>query len=178
MTRPHSDRFMLVLGLGAGVDADVGLDIPDIALSRGVARDEELGEYRVQIPLEALALEVLTEFLPTADVAELAQVVPDPVVVIVLVLVQPDLGEPDAVPDHHVHVGPPLVRRPLTEDVAHVAAGDDLQGSAAHPGLERQLKVLRSPDVKPVVVGPEPLEEVLVDAKQTPGHGGAPCWRP
>ena len=39
---------MLVLGLGAGVNADVGLDVPDVALSHGVARDEELGEDRVE----------------------------------------------------------------------------------------------------------------------------------
>ena len=139
MTRPHPDGFVLVLRLGAGVDTDVGLDVPDVALSHSVARDEQLGKDCVQIPLEALALQVLPELLPTADVPVLAQLVPDPVVVILLVLVQPDLGEPDAVPDHYVHVAPPLIRRPLAEDVAHMAAGNYLHCTAAHPGLEGKL---------------------------------------
>ena len=79
VTRPHPDRLVLVLGLGAGVDADAGLNVPDVALGHGVAGDEELGEDGVQIPLEAPASQVLPELLAAAHVAEIARVVPDPV---------------------------------------------------------------------------------------------------
>ena len=62
----------------------------------------------------------------------------DPVVEVMFVLVHPDLGQPDAVPAQHVHPGAPLVRRALPEDVAHVAAGHDLQPTSAHPNLQHQ----------------------------------------
>ena len=50
--------------------------------------------------------------------------------------------------------------------------GDNLKGAAAHPRLEAELEVLAAPDVEAVVVGPEPVEKLLVDAEQSPGHGG------
>ena len=56
--------------------------------------------------------------------------------------------------------------------MSDVGAGDDLERAAAHPRLEAELEVLAAPDVETVVVGPEPVEELLVDAEQSPGHGG------
>ena len=64
---------------------------------------------------------------------------PNPVVVVLLVVVQPDLGQPDGVPSQDVDARPPLVGRSLPEDVAHVGAGNDLKGPAAHPSLKRSL---------------------------------------
>ena len=63
------------------------------------------------------------------------QLIIDPSVEVVFVLVHPDLSQPDAVPAQHIHSGAPLVRRALSEDVAHVAAGHDLQTPSAHPRL-------------------------------------------
>ena len=39
-------------------------------------------------------------------------------------------------------------------------AGDDFQGAPAHPGLETELQVFCSPDVKAGVVGAQPLKEL------------------
>ena len=39
-------------------------------------------------------------------------------------------------------------------------AGDDFQGAPAHPGLEAELQVFCSPDVKAGVVGAQPLKEL------------------
>ena len=44
--------------------------------------------------------------------------------------------KPDRVLLEDVDAGSPSIGRPLAEDVAHVRAGDDLQGAVAHPGLE------------------------------------------
>ena len=54
-----------------------------------------------------------------------------------------------------------------------MAAGDDLEGAAAHPGLEGELEVLAAPDVEAGVVGAEALEELAVDGEEAAGHGGA-----
>ena len=72
------------------------------------------------------------------------QVVSDPLVVILLVVVHPDLGQPDGVPLEDVDTGPPAVRRPFPEDVAHVRARDDLQSAVTHPSLEIAIQFLRS----------------------------------
>ncbi len=66
------------------------------------------------------------------------QIVPYPVVVILLVVVQPHLGQPDWVPPEHVDSRPPLVWRALAKDVANVGAGNNLEGAAAHPSLKKQ----------------------------------------
>ena len=39
-------------------------------------------------------------------------------------------------------------------------AGDDFQGAPAHPGLEAELQVFCSPNVKAGVVGAKPLKEL------------------
>ena len=54
-----------------------------------------------------------------------------------------------------------LVWRSLPEDMSDVRAGNDLQGAAAHPDLERELQVLRAPDIEPGVVGSQVLEVLL-----------------
>ena len=60
-------------------------------LTCSVARYEELWENCVQVPLEGLAVKVLPQLLPGGDVSEVSLVVSDPLVVIVLVVVQPHL---------------------------------------------------------------------------------------
>ena len=69
------------------------------------------------------------------------QLVTYPVVVILLVVVQPDLGESDGVPPENVDPAAPLVRRALAENVTHVGAGDNLQGATAHPRLQAKSEL-------------------------------------
>ena len=47
--------------------------------------------HLIKEPLEALALKLVAKFLPRADVSKVTEVVPDPVVVILLIIVQPNL---------------------------------------------------------------------------------------
>jgi len=117
----------------------------------GFPWDEELGVDVVQIPLEGLAFQTFPQSLALADVTKIAlnrvnhfrcvacresyQVVSYPIVVILLVLVQPDLGQADGVSPQHVDAGSPLVGRALAEDVADVRAGNDLESASAHPRL-------------------------------------------
>ena len=86
-----------------------------ITIGHGLSWDEELGVDVVKIPLEALTLEIVPELLPTADVSKVPEVMPDSVVVILLVVIQPHLGQADRVPPEHVHTRSPLIRRPLPE---------------------------------------------------------------
>ena len=146
---PQPDGLVHVLPLCWRVDALVGPGVLDLAGGNGLPRDEKFRIDRVQVPLEGLALQVLAQFLPTADVTVVAEVVPDSIVVVVLVVVQPDLRKADGVAPQHVDSGPPLVGRSLSKDMADMGAGHDLEGAPAHPGLERQLKVLAAPDVEP-----------------------------
>lgn len=52
-----------------------------------------------------------------------------PLVVVLGILVQPHFAQPYAVPLEHVHAAAPLVRRTFAEDVAHVRARHDFQGT-------------------------------------------------
>ena len=65
------------------------------------------------------------------------QFVSDSLVVVLLVVVHPDLSQPDGVLLENVDACSPSIGRPLAEDVAYVGAGDDLQGTVAHPGLKK-----------------------------------------
>ena len=51
----------------------------------------QVQEYLIEKPLEGLALQVIPQLLPALHVSEVAQVVADPVVVILLIVVQPNL---------------------------------------------------------------------------------------
>lgn len=102
-----------------------------------------VGEHVVQIPLEALALELLPELhlhgeVANVDVALVQQVVVAVAVEQVLVLVQPHLGHPGQVPLHRLlPVLGELVGVLPSEDVSHPGAGDDLDLPSAHPDLWR-----------------------------------------
>lgn len=63
---------------------------------------------------------------------------------------------------------------PPPEDVPDVRAGNNFEGSSAHPGLEGKLEVLAAPDVESGVVGAQLLEEVLVDGEESAGHRRRP----
>ena len=54
------------------------------------------------------------------------EIMSNPVVVVLFVVVEPDFSEPDRVPPEDVDAGPPLVGRPLPEDVTHMGTGNDL----------------------------------------------------
>lgn len=62
-------------------------------------------------------------------VASVHLVVTYPLVVVLGILVQPHFAQPYAVPLEHVHAAAPLVRRTFAEDVAHVRARHDFQGT-------------------------------------------------
>ena len=176
MTRVEPHRFVEVTLLSWGVNTHPAMalhHVPDLPAGDGVPGYEELRVDGVQVPLEGLTLEVLPQFLPATDISVVAQLVPDPVVVIFLVVVQPNLGQPDGVPLENIDPRPPLVGRSLPEDVAHMGAGHDLQGAATHPGLEGELQVLSAPDIEARIVATQPLEEGSVDGEEAAGHGGA-----
>lgn len=172
MARPETDRFVVIVRLGSGVHTLSGAHVVDLSRSNGISGHEQLRVDVLQVPLERLAAQVVPQLLPLAHVAEVAQVVADPLVVVLLVLVEPDLGQADGVPLENVDSRAPLVGGALAEDVAHVGARHDLQGAPAHPRLEGELEVLAAPDVEAGVVGPEALEEGLVDGEETARHGG------
>lgn len=64
-----------------------------------------------------------------------------------------------------------LVGGAFAEDVSDMGAGYNLQGAAAHPGLEGQLQILAAPDVESGIVGAQAIEELPVDGEQSSGHG-------
>ena len=59
----------------------------------------------------------------------------------------------------------------VAEDVTHMEAGVDDQSAATHPGPERELEVLSSPDLHRLVVGPEFPEVPSLHGKQCAHHG-------
>ena len=96
MTRVEADRFMEVTLLSCRVythSPRTLQHVPDLTAGYGVPGYEELRVDGVQVPLEGLALEVFSQFLPAGNIPVVAEVVTDPVVVIFLVLVQPNLSQ-------------------------------------------------------------------------------------
>lgn len=97
----------------------------------------------VQVPLEALALELLPQLRLHGEVADVDDALVQQVVVAVaveelLVLVQPHLGHPGQVTLHRLlPVLGELVGVLSSEDVSHPGAGDDLDFPSAHPDLLR-----------------------------------------
>lgn len=95
----------------------------------------------LQVPLEALALELLPQFDLLGEVADVDDVFVQQVVVAVtveevLVLVQPHLRHPGQVTLHRLlPVLGELVGVLPSEDVSHSGAGDDLDFPPAHPDL-------------------------------------------
>ena len=57
-------------------------------------------------------------------------------VVVFLVIIEPHLGQSDAVLFHYVHARLPRVGTTLAEYVADMGTGHDLQRSSAHPYLQ------------------------------------------
>ena len=58
--------------------------IPDLSRGHGIAGDEELGKYRIQVPFEGFALKRLPQLFSAGHVPKVAQVVADPLVVVLL----------------------------------------------------------------------------------------------
>jgi len=110
VTRPETHWFVKVLGFDGAVHTLPTPRVPNLSGRYSFPRDEELGVNVVEVPLEGLALETVPQLDPGADVAEVAEVVADALVVVLLEVVQPDLGEPDGVPPEDVDAAPPLVR--------------------------------------------------------------------
>ena len=107
-----------------------------LSRSHSFAGDEQLRIDVVEVPFERLALEVAPQLDSAADVAEVAEVVPDAVVVVLFVVIQPDLGQADRIPSQDVDSGTPFVRRAFSENVAHMRTRDNFQTAAAHPSLK------------------------------------------
>ena len=82
---------------------------PYLSGSHCFSRDEELGVDVVEVPLKGLASEAIPQLPPGANVAKVAEVVTDALVVILLEVVKPNLGQPDGVPPEDVDAAPPLV---------------------------------------------------------------------
>ena len=129
------------------VQAELVVRVPDLAAGDDVV----LAQARhlvLHVPAEAAALQPLPQRHAAAHVAEGADVggllragEAEAVVVEVAVLVHPDGGHPLVVVLGDLEVGPPLVRGEGAEDVAHPAAGHDLQRPAAHPHLTSDVQL-------------------------------------
>ena len=100
MTGVEADRFVEVLLLGRRVKAHVGAfveQVPHLAMRHRLPGYEELGIDILEIPVERLALQLVAQGDPGGDVAVVAQVVADPVVVVLFVFIKPHLGQPNCV---------------------------------------------------------------------------------
>ena len=92
MTGIRGQRFVEVGRSPGRVQTHVGVLVLDVTLGCSVPGNEELREDGVQVPLEALTVEVLPQLLPGRDVSVLTLIVTDPLVVVILVLVKPHLS--------------------------------------------------------------------------------------
>ena len=80
-----------------------------LSRGHGLSGDEEFRVDVVEVPLEGLAFKTVSQLPPGADVAKVAEVEADALVVVLLEVVEPDLGEADGVPPQDVDAAPPLV---------------------------------------------------------------------
>ncbi|RNA33889.1 hypothetical protein BpHYR1_021112 [Brachionus plicatilis] len=128
----------------------------------------------VQVPLERLALEPLSQLDPWTQIASVYQVqVRHNLVKVLGVLVCPDVDKaPVVLENDAISSAWKSVRRLLSEHVTHVTARRNEQLAAAHPNPERHLQVLGAPHVHAVVVGADVVEKLALYGKQAAGHGG------
>ena len=165
----HEADDDLAVGVGVGVHADSALIVlaAYLAIVHRLAGHILVGIDVLEKPVEALALELLTQRHSIAHVAIVAEIEQDALIEDVLVGVEPHLGQAHGVLAYHVHLGGPLVRTALAEDVADVAAGRAHQLAAAHPQLERHFKILATPNLHARVVSTQRLEILAIYGKQS-----------
>ena len=89
-----------------------------VTIGHCLARDEELRVDVIKIPLEALTLKIVPELLPTADIPKVPKVMTDPVIIILLVIIQPHLRQANRVPPEHIRL----------QDCAHAEPGRSHRG--------------------------------------------------
>lgn len=70
------------------------------------------------------------------------QIVANPLVIVLGVIVHPHFGKSDRVLFQHVNARPPLVRRSFSEYMADMRTRHDLQRSTTHPSLKRKKKCI------------------------------------
>ena len=155
VTVEHQDgQAQVVLGVLL-VQAELVVEVSYLSGSDdGVLK--ETRHLVAEVPVKPLALQRLSQLSPLRHVSELTNVLrplssslAQSVVVELLVLVHPDFRHSLVVVLGELHLGCPLVRGEGPEDVTNSAAGNNLNLTATHPGLEAELKVLSAPDVKP-----------------------------
>lgn len=124
-------------------------------------RNKQFRIDRVQIPFEAFTLQAIAQLDTFTDIAEIALLIANSLIIIFRKFIEPHFGQTYTVASQHVHAAPPFVRRSFPEDVAHMGAGYNFQCAAAHPRFEWELQILTTPNVEAVIVGAQFLEEFL-----------------
>ena len=113
---------------------------------------------KIWVWCKPVTLQAVPQLAPLTDVPEVPQFVVNPVVIDLLEVVQPDLGQPHWVLLEDVTARPPLVRRARSETyiereaalcfspeyVTHVWAREDLKATSTHPNFEGELKIFSS----------------------------------
>jgi hypothetical protein len=88
----------------------------------------------------------LSQLFSRRNVPEVAQLIVDPFVIILFVIVKPHLGKPYRILLQHIDSSSPFVRGSFTEDVAHMRARYNFKLATAHPDLLKNkiVKIARS----------------------------------
>ena len=132
-----------------------------------IARNEQFREDVVKVPLKGFATQLLSETLSARHVAIVSlfylkldnpimrmtckqvnngayyPVVPDSLVIVLWIFIQPDFCQADVVALEDVDSAAPLVGRAFSENVSDVTARNDFQRSATHPRLTKRETLIR-----------------------------------
>lgn len=129
----------------------------------------------LEVPLERLALESVSKFPPFADVSSIdVSGGRNHLVEERLVFVHPYFSSTSSiVMDDLSSSAGKGVWGLFAEDVTDTRAWMNLEGAAAHPDSERDLKILSSPHLHSLVVASDVVEELLVNGEQSSGDS----WR-
>eukprot|EP00047_Mylnosiga_fluctuans_P025024 m.179574 g.179574 ORF g.179574 m.179574 type:complete len:579 (+) comp9984_c0_seq2:44-1780(+) len=153
--------------------AAVAGDVADIAVFVGIGGEwnEGVGDDVIHVPLEIVALELLTQLDALRNIRDVPLEVAGEIEVDRRIVVHPHSSNAvQVVRDGLLGVLLECVRALRAEDVPDTRARDDLQLAAAHPDSERHLEVLAAPRVHTHVVRAD-LEEVLaVDREDAARH--------
>lgn len=125
VTRPHVDRFVVVVVIHRTVDTHrLGL-AADLSRSNGFPWNKQVWVDIFDEPVKAMALQTFPELLSVGDISVISQIIVESFIIIVLVFVHPNFGQSDWVFLDNIDTSPPLVRTSLSEDVTNMRAWND-----------------------------------------------------
>jgi hypothetical protein len=92
VARPQTHWLVQVLSFSRAVNALVAPFISCFSTGNCLARYKQFRIDLIEEPLEAFTLKLVAKFLPRGDVSKVTKIVPDPVIVILFIVVQPNLS--------------------------------------------------------------------------------------